>query len=76
MLIGVAMYVDVLKTPSLLSLSLQGEKWIVGGIEYLLKSIKSLKTIAGQDPLTWPTHKLVCSRVKDDDGDKVYHGAN
>ena len=45
------------------------------GIEYLLKSIKSLKTIAGQDPLTWPTVKLVCSRIRDDDGGKVYQGS-
>ena len=76
MLIGAAMYVDALKAPSLLSLSLQGERLdIVGGIEYLLKSIKSLKTIAGQDPLTWPTVKLVCSRIRDDDGDKVYQGS-
>ncbi len=52
MLVGAAMYVDVLKTPSLLSLSLHDEKLeIVSGIQHLLKSSKSLKTITGQDPL-------------------------
>ena len=76
MLIGAAMYVDALKPPSLLSLSLQNEKLdIVGGIQYLLKSIKSLKSIAEQDPLTWPTVKLICSRIKDENGDKLYQGA-
>ena len=76
MLIGAAMYVDVLKAPSFLSLSLQKEKLdIVLGIQHILKSIKSLKAMAGQDPLLWPTVKLVCSRVKDEDGDKIYQGA-
>ena len=76
MLVGAAMYVDALKPPSLLSLALQGEKLdIVGGIQCLLKSIKSLKSTAEQDPLTWPTVRLICSRVKDDNGEKVYQGA-
>ena len=76
MLIGAAMYVDALKPPSLLSLSLQNEKLDrVGEIQYLLKSIKSLKSIAEQDPLTWPTVKLICSRIKDENGDKLYQGA-
>ena len=76
MLIGAAMYVDVLKSPSFLSLSLQKEKLdIVLAIQHILKSSKSLKTMAGQDPLLWPTVKLVCSRVKDEDGNKIYQGA-
>ena len=75
-LIGAAMYVDVLKAPALLSLSLQGEKLdIVLGIQHLLKSSKSLKKMAGQDPLLWPTVKLVCNRVKEEGEDKVYQGA-
>ena len=32
-------------------------------------------TITGQDLLIWPTVKLVCSQVKDKNGDKVYQGA-
>jgi len=72
-IIGAAMYVDVLKALSLLSLSLQVEKLdIVLGIQHLLKFRKSLKTMAGQDPLLWPT---VCDRIKDEGGDKVYEGA-
>ena len=76
MLIGSALYVDLLKPASLLSLSLQGEKLdIVHGLQAVLKSGKSLKSMAGKDPLQWPTVKLVCSRVKEDDGGKVYQGA-
>ena len=74
--IGAAMYVDVLKAPALLSLSLQGEKLnIVLSIQHLLKSSKSLNKMAAQDPLLWPTVKLVCDRVKDEVEDKVYQGA-
>ena len=75
-LIGAAMYVDVLKAPALLSLSLQEEKLdAVLGIQHLLKSTKSLKKMAGQDPLLWPTVKLVCSQVKEEVESKTYQGA-
>ena len=75
MLIGAAMYVDVLKSPSFLSLSLQKEKLdIVLAIQHVLKSSKSLKTMVGQDLLLWSTVKLVYSRVKDEDGNKIYQG--
>ena len=76
MLIGAAMYVDVLKAPSLLTLSLQGENLdIVLGIQRFIQSSKSLKKMAGEDPLLWPTVTLVCSQVKEEDGNKVYQGA-
>ena len=78
MLIGAAMYmyVDALKPPALLSLCLQEEKLdMVSGIKYLLKSIKSLRIIAEQDPLSWPTVKPVLSRLNDEEGKKVYQGA-
>ena len=65
MLIGAAMYVDVLKSPSFLSLSLQKEKLdIVLSIQHILKSSKSLKTMAGQDPLLWPTVKLFAAELR------------
>ena len=48
---------------------------LVLGIKHILKTIKSLKALAGQDPLQWPTVKLVCSRIKDEDGSKQYQGA-
>ena len=39
-----------------------------------LKSRKSLKIMAAQDPLLWPTVKLVRDRVKDEGEDKAYQG--
>ena len=76
MLIGAAMYVDALRAPSFLSLNLQKDKEdIVLGIQHLLKSSKSLKTMAGQDPLLWPRVKLVCRRVKEENSYKIYQDA-
>ena len=76
MLIGAALYVDVLKSPSYLSLCLQDNHLdIISGIKSVLKSSKSLKSLAEQDPLQWQVLKLVCSRVKDEGGDKIYQGA-
>lgn len=54
MLIGAALYIDVLKSPSILSLCLQDDCLdIVGGIS------KSLKALSEEDALQWPTIKLV-----------------
>ena len=76
MLIGAALYVEVLKSPSCLSLCLQDDHLdIISGIKSLLKSSKSLKSMAEQDPLQWQLPKLVCSRIKDEGGDKLYQGA-
>lgn len=76
MLIGCALYVDILKPPSLLSLTLQNNKVdIVLSIKHILKTSKSLRAMAGQDPLQWPTIKLVQSRLKDENGKKEYQGA-
>ena len=76
MLLGCALYVDVLKPPSLLSLALQGDSIdVVLGIKHILKSSHSLKKLSSQDPLQWPTAKLLCSRIKEEDGNKVYQGA-
>ena len=75
-LIGAALYVDALKPTALLTLSLQEEKLdIVQVLQHILKSSKSLKSLAKQSPLDWPTVKLVCSRVTEESGDKVYEGA-
>ncbi len=52
MLIGAAMYIDVLKCPSILSLTLQEDNLdIVGGIKCILKSRKSLQSMSDQDPV-------------------------
>ncbi len=77
MLVGAAMYIDVLKSPSILSLSLQDDNLdIVAGIKGILKSSKSLKQMSDEDPLEWPTMKLVKTRIKEE-GDKVsYQGTS
>ena len=75
-LVGAAMYVDVLKGPSLLSLTLQDDNLdVVRGLQHFVKTVKSLKAVVDQDPMEWPTVKLVCGRVKEENGQKVYQGA-
>ena len=55
---------------SLLSLTLQDEHVdIVLGIKNILQVLER------QDPLEWPTAKLVYSRIKEEKGDKEYQGA-
>ena len=64
MLIGCAMYVDALKSPSILSKVLQGDKLdIVLGLQSILKTKTSSKKLTDLDPLQWPTVKLVCNRL-------------
>ena len=73
MLIGTALYLDVLKTPACLSLCLQDDHLdIVGGIKSVLNLSKSLKSLAEDDPLQWQLPKLVCSRIKDEGEDHIY----
>ena len=70
------MYVDILKPPSLLSLSLQGcELDTVLGIKNILKSTTALKSLARQDPFEWPTVKLLLGRIKDEGSEKSCEGA-
>ena len=53
-LIGCALYVDILQPPSFLSLTFQNDSLdIVQGIQHILKS---------QDPLQWPAAKLVSKK--------------
>ena len=69
-------YVDLLKSPSCLSVCLIADSLdIVGGIKAVLKTSKLIKSMAEQDPLQWQVPKLVCSRVKDEGGDKIYQGS-
>ena len=77
MLLGCALYVDVLQPASFLSLALQADSIdVVLGIKHILKSIQVLKKLSSQDPLQWPTTaKLLCSRIREDDGNQVYQGA-
>ena len=63
---------DVLKSPFLLSLSLQeNDLDVVVGIKHILKSVKALKNATEQDPSEWPTLKLICSKIVDN----MYQGA-
>ena len=69
------MNIEVLKPPSILSLSLQGSDIdIIFGIKQLLKASTTLISMLKQDPLQWPTVKLVLDRVKNEGGETVYQG--
>ena len=69
-LIACAMYTQVLKPPSILILSLQGSDVdIVFGIKQLWKASTTLASMVKQDPLQWPTIKIVLDRVKNDSGE-------
>ena len=75
MLVGCAMYVEILKAPSILSLTLQEDRVdTVQGLKHILKSASALQKLAKQDPKDWPTVKLVLTRVSEDGAQKVYQG--
>jgi len=60
MIIGCALYVDVLKPASLLSLTLQDDNIDVAqGIKSILKSHTSLSKLTAQDVVERPVTKLV-----------------
>lgn len=72
MLIGAAMYTDILKPPLCLSLTLQEEHIdVIKGIQHLLKSRKSLQSLFKQNPLEWPSVSVVYSRILEDEITKV-----
>ena len=77
-IMGCAMYIDILQSPSLLSLSLQDNNLdIVKGIRGILKSHKSLKKFSSLDPFQWPTIIVTCSKIAEDpdeDGKYMYQG--
>ena len=76
MIIGSALYADALKPASLLSLTLQDDDInIVQGIKHILKAHSALKKLTSQDPVEWPVTKVVLSRLKDENGGKVYQGS-
>lgn len=64
-LIGIALYIEVLKPASILSLSLQcDDADIVFSIESILKAVKSLQSLSEREPGDWPTLK---SRIDNND---------
>ena len=74
-LVGCAVYVDILKGPALLNLSLQGYQLdTVLGIKSIMKTSSALRSLAKLDPLQWPTVKIVLSRIIDEEGKRSYQG--
>ena len=72
MLIGSAMYIEILKAPSMLSLTLQCDNLdIIEGINPIVKSVNTLMSLSEQDPLQWPQVKLLLTKVNDEG---VYQG--
>ena len=75
MLVGCAQYIEILKVPSVLSLTLQCENLdIVGGINAILKPVKTLMSLSKQDPLQWPEIKLLTSKVSIDGTQGTHQG--
>ena len=63
-LIGCAMYVEILKGPSILSLCLQKSDCdIVYGLKQILKVADSIKALRRQDSSLWPTVKLMMEKI-------------
>ena len=75
-LIGYALYVDVLKSPSLLNLNLQKENLdIVMALQHILRSVKHLKALPESPPEEWPTAKFVLSKIASkEEGNNEYQG--
>ena len=68
------MYIEILKAPSILSLTLQEDGVdIVQGLKQILKSASALQTLAKRDPKNWSTVKLIQwnLRIKDTLGAEV-----
>ena len=76
-LIGCAMYIDVLKVPSLLSLSLQeNETDLISGIKHTLKATQTLHSLRGTDAQEWPAMTTVLAVVTEKENSKSYQGVD
>ena len=76
MLLSCAIYVEILKGPSILSLCLQKTDCnIVYGLKQILKVVDSIKSLRRQDPSLWPTVKLVMERIDSEGSVYCYQGA-
>ena len=74
-LIGCAMYAEIIKAPSLLSLTLQGDALhILSGINHIVKAVNSLLCLSKQDPLEWSHVKILLSKVSAEGSHKIYQG--
>ena len=75
-IIGAALYTYALKPVSLLSLTLQDDTInFAAGLKHISKSHSSLEKLTSQDPVEWPVTKVVLSKLKDENGGKVYQGS-
>ena len=76
-LIGCALYIDILKPPSILSLTLQEmSQDVVLSIKHIRRPARPSGSWLDKIPLQWPTMKLVIDRIKDQNGTKEYQGAS
>ena len=70
-IVGCAMYIDILKSPSLLSISLQASELdVVLGIKNILKSTTALKNLGKKDPFEWPSVKLLLQKIENEGSKK------
>ena len=75
-LFGCALYTDILKPASILSLSLQNKGMdIVLGIKNILKAVRALNSLSTLDCSEWPTVKLFQGRLKEENGQVTHQGA-
>lgn len=73
-LLGCAMYIDVLKAPSLLSLSLQeNEMDMISGIKHILQTIQTLHSLR-TGVQEWPTVTTVLAAIAEKEDSKSYQG--
>ncbi len=75
-LVGCALYAEVLKPPSILSLALQTSSAdIVYSIKQILKATSAMKSLREKDPLQWPAVQKVMTNIHSDaNGEKIYEG--
>lgn len=74
-LIGCALYVDVLKAPSLLSLSLQeNETDRISGIKHILNTMEILQLLKNTNACEWPTVTTVLAAIVEEENSKSYQG--
>ena len=48
---------------------------MVQGIKHILKSHSLLKKLTSENPVEWPVTKVDLSKLKDENGGKVYQGS-
>ena len=76
-LIGCALYIDVLKAPSQLSLPLQeNETDVISGIKHILKAMQTFQLLRRRDPQEWPTFTTVLATMTEKENSKCYQGVN